>query len=112
MEVINGGKVGVLWKNVYIKGRNLPKIQQQKNNKKITTITIYIAHSLSIFTNLGHFMYPLINKFLLQRPFLDLEDIPMFYSLFHSSTENYQKEKVWILRLLSAGLKTYDVSIL
>ncbi|GES88332.1 ribosome 60S biogenesis N-terminal-domain-containing protein [Rhizophagus clarus] len=73
-----------------------------------TIITIFVAHSLNIFMNPGHFMYPLINKFLLQRPFLDLKDIPMFYSLFHSSTNNYQKEKVWILRLLSAGLKTYD----
>lgn len=76
-----------------------------------TIITIFIAHSLYIFMNPGHFMYPLINRFLLQRPFLDLKDIPMFYSLFQSSTNNYQKEKVWILRLLSAGLKTYDVSI-
>ncbi|GBC41626.2 ribosome 60S biogenesis N-terminal-domain-containing protein [Rhizophagus irregularis DAOM 181602=DAOM 197198] len=73
-----------------------------------TIITIFIAHSLYIFMNPGHFMYPLINRFLLQRPFLDLKDIPMFYSLFQSSTNNYQKEKVWILRLLSAGLKTYD----
>ncbi|RIA94625.1 ribosome 60S biogenesis N-terminal-domain-containing protein [Glomus cerebriforme] len=73
-----------------------------------TIITIFIAHSLNIFMNPGHFMYPLINKFLLQRPFLDIKDIPMFYSLFYSSTDNYQKEKVWILRLLSAGLKTYD----
>ncbi|CAI2172221.1 19997_t:CDS:10 [Funneliformis geosporum] len=73
-----------------------------------TIIAIFIAHSLSILINPGHFMYPLINKFLLQRPFLDLEDIPMFYNLFHSSTENFQKERVWILRLLSAGLKTHD----
>ncbi|CAG8441879.1 9449_t:CDS:10 [Acaulospora morrowiae] len=73
-----------------------------------TIFTVFFAHALNIFTNPAHFMYPLINKFLLQRPLIDLEDIPMFYSLFHSSSDNYQKERVWILRLLSAGLKTAE----
>ncbi|CAJ0823855.1 17916_t:CDS:2, partial [Entrophospora sp. SA101] len=36
------------------------------------------------------------------------KDIPMFYNLFYSSSDNYQKERVWLLRLLSAGLKTNE----
>ncbi|CAG8444868.1 16777_t:CDS:10 [Acaulospora colombiana] len=76
-----------------------------------TIITVFFAHALNIFTNPAHFMYPLINKFLLQRPLIDLEDIPMFYSLFHSSSDNHQKERVWILRLLSAGLKTDEARL-
>ncbi|CAG8557822.1 4276_t:CDS:2, partial [Dentiscutata heterogama] len=58
-----------------------------------TIISVFIAHALNIFTNPAHFMYPIINKFLLQRPILDLEDVPMFYNLFHTSSKNYQKER-------------------
>ncbi|CAG8456565.1 11592_t:CDS:10 [Ambispora gerdemannii] len=88
-------------------------ITERKNEGKQlqripTIITVFVAHALSALLNPAHFMYPIINKFLLQRPILDLEDIPLFYSLFYSSTENYQKERVWILRLLSAGLRSVE----
>ncbi|KAG9299938.1 hypothetical protein G9A89_009666 [Geosiphon pyriformis] len=73
-----------------------------------TLITVFVAHSLIALLNPAHFMYPLINKFSLQRPILDLEDVPMFYNLFYSSTLTYQKERVWILRLLSPGLKSFE----
>ncbi|CAG8450593.1 16464_t:CDS:10 [Cetraspora pellucida] len=87
-------------------------VDRDNENKPLqripTIISVFIAHALNVFTNPAHFMYPIINKFLLQRPILDLEDVPMFYSLFHTSSKNYQKERVWILRLLSAGLKTHE----
>ncbi|CAG8755435.1 3222_t:CDS:2, partial [Dentiscutata erythropus] len=87
-------------------------VDRDNENKPLqripTIISVFIAHALNIFTNPAHFMYPIINKFLLQRPILDLEDVPMFYNLFHASSKNYQKERVWILRLLSAGLKNHE----
>ncbi|RIB18938.1 ribosome 60S biogenesis N-terminal-domain-containing protein [Gigaspora rosea] len=87
-------------------------VDRDNENKSLqripTIISVFIAHALNVFTNPAHFMYPIINKFLLQRPILDLEDVPMFYNLFHTSSKNYQKERVWILRLLSAGLKTHE----
>ncbi|CAG8450920.1 8097_t:CDS:10 [Ambispora leptoticha] len=88
-------------------------ITERKNEGKQlqripTIITVFVAHALNVLLNPAHFMYPMINKFLLQRPVLDLEDIPLFYNLFYSSTEHYQKERVWILRLLSAGLRSFE----
>ncbi|CAG8618200.1 725_t:CDS:10 [Paraglomus brasilianum] len=73
-----------------------------------TIITVFVAHSLTIFLNPAHSMYPQINKFLLQRPIIDLADVPMFYQLMYSSSSNSQKDRVWILRLLSAGLKSFS----
>ncbi|CAG8579793.1 1637_t:CDS:10 [Paraglomus occultum] len=73
-----------------------------------TIITVFVALSLTIFLNPAHTMYPLINRFLLQRPIIDLEDVPMFYQLMYSSSSNSQKDRVWILRLLSAGLKSFS----
>ena len=34
----------------------------------------------------------------------------MFYPLMYSSSSNSQKDRVWILRLLSAGLKSFSVT--
>ncbi|RUP46033.1 ribosome 60S biogenesis N-terminal-domain-containing protein [Jimgerdemannia flammicorona] len=70
-----------------------------------TIITVFVAHAFAILLQPAHFMYPHVNRFLLQRPFIDLEDIPMFYSLFNTSSFNFKKDRVWMLRLISAGLK-------
>ncbi|KAF9918456.1 hypothetical protein BX616_008676 [Lobosporangium transversale] len=69
-------------------------------------ITSFVAHAVAIILRPDHFMYPHVNKFCLQRPTIDLEDIPMFYSLFNSSSEHHRKERVWMLRLLAASIKT------
>ncbi|KAF9973119.1 hypothetical protein BGZ73_003652 [Actinomortierella ambigua] len=73
-----------------------------------SVITLFVTHAIISVLRPDHFMYPHVNKFCLQRPTMDLEDIPMFYSLFNSSSEHFRKERVWILRLLSGALKTYD----
>ncbi|CAO3573240.1 unnamed protein product [Mortierella alpina] len=72
------------------------------------TITTFVAHALATLLRPDHFMYPHINKFCLQRPTIDLEDIPMFYSMFNSSSDQHRKERVWMLRLLAASLKTAE----
>ncbi|KAL1920446.1 uncharacterized protein VTP21DRAFT_823 [Calcarisporiella thermophila] len=71
-------------------------------------VTVFVGHALVILLNPAHFMYAHVNRFLLQRPFIDIEDIPMFYSLFNSSTANFKKERMWILRLLISGLKASE----
>ncbi|KAF9968574.1 hypothetical protein BGZ70_002099 [Mortierella alpina] len=71
-------------------------------------ITTFVAHALATLLRPDHFMYPHINKFCLQRPTIDLEDIPMFYSMFNSSSDQHRKERVWMLRLLAASLKTAE----
>ncbi|KAF9438011.1 hypothetical protein BGZ76_010215 [Entomortierella beljakovae] len=71
-------------------------------------ITTFVAHALASLLKPDHFMYPHVNRFCLQRPTIDLEDIPMFYSMFNSSSELHRKERVWMLRLLATSLKTMD----
>jgi hypothetical protein len=69
-------------------------------------ITMFFAHAISILIKPESFLYPLVNKFTLQRPIIDLEDVPMFYELFYSSHEQNRMERMWILKLLLHGLKT------
>ncbi|ORX90170.1 hypothetical protein K493DRAFT_340197 [Basidiobolus meristosporus CBS 931.73] len=64
----------------------------------------FITQALAALLKPDHFMYPLINGFLLQRPIFDLNDIPLFYNLFNSSADQYKKERLWMLRLLASGL--------
>jgi hypothetical protein len=49
-----------------------------------------------------------VNKFLLSRPAFDLDDVPMFYSLFNSSSTTYRHERLWLLRMLAVGCQNPD----
>ena len=58
-------------------------------------------------------MYTTVNKFVLRRFALDLEDVPLFYQLFNSSSQYYRVERLWILRLLALGVQDQtDVKIM
>jgi hypothetical protein len=67
-------------------------------------ITMFVAHSISILIKPESYLYPLVNKFTLQRPVIDLEDVPMFYELFYSANEENRMERMWMLKLLLHGL--------
>ncbi|KAJ3178488.1 hypothetical protein HDU87_003562 [Geranomyces variabilis] len=69
-------------------------------------MAVFFAQAVMIAMKPEHEMYSLINRFFLQRPTVDMEDIPMFYELFYSASEQSRKERVWMLRLLACGLKT------
>lgn len=51
-------------------------------------------------------MYTLVNKFILSRAAIDLDDVPLFYVLFNSSSPTYRLERFWILRLLCWGCQS------
>ncbi|KAJ3124397.1 hypothetical protein HK098_001168 [Nowakowskiella sp. JEL0407] len=71
-------------------------------------ISIFVAHSISILLKPESNMYPIVNRFLLQRAHMDLEDIPLFYELFFSSSSEARRERVWMLRLLLNGLSDFS----
>jgi hypothetical protein len=51
-----------------------------------------------------HFLYKSLCRFALQRPALDLQDIPAFYQLLHSSNpEHHRAERTWMLWTLENG---------
>ncbi|KAI8916775.1 ribosome 60S biogenesis N-terminal-domain-containing protein [Powellomyces hirtus] len=81
--------------------------QGRGDTQRIPSImALFIAQALMVAIKPEHEMYPLINRFFLQRPVVDMEDIPMFYELFYSASDNCRKERVWMLRLLTCGLKS------
>lgn len=104
-EVKERNQVMLLLKSL----RNAIPIEKQDEISPIPSlITSFAAQALMILLKPESDMYPMINQFCLQRPILDLEDIPLFYSLFYSNTQDHRKERIWILRLLLNGLNSIE----
>ena len=78
----------------------------EENQRISPTLTIFVGRAVRIALQPRNELYPIINKFLLQRPLLDLDDVPLFYNLLHSSTPNFRAERIWMLRFLAAGMRT------
>ncbi|KAG9409881.1 hypothetical protein AC1031_020193 [Aphanomyces cochlioides] len=68
-------------------------------------ITLFANDAISALMKPGHFMYPLVNAFLLSRSALDVNDVPMFYALFNSSASTFRAERTWLLHLVKRGVK-------
>ncbi|RHY31349.1 hypothetical protein DYB32_003618 [Aphanomyces invadans] len=76
-------------------------------------ISVFVNDAISALLKPGHFMYPLVNAFLLSRSALDVNDVPMFYALFNSSSTMFRAERSWLLHLIKRGLKVdLDVDLL
>ncbi|KAK0490295.1 ribosome 60S biogenesis N-terminal-domain-containing protein [Armillaria novae-zelandiae] len=73
-----------------------------------TYSTLVLLHALRGVFYPSHFTYPLTARFLLQRPELDISDVPMLFGSLYSSSDNWKHERAWMIRLLSDGLVSTD----
>lgn len=74
---------------------------------------LFVAHALRSLASPSSFLYPLSSRFLLQRPVLDIGDVPLLYSSLYSSSDNARRERGWLLRLLRDGTRSAsDIRIL
>ncbi|CAK5281477.1 unnamed protein product [Mycena citricolor] len=70
--------------------------------------TLTIAHALRGIFYPAHFTYPLTARFLLQRPSIDLTDVPLLYGMLYSSSDDWKKERGWIIRFIADGMSSSD----
>jgi hypothetical protein len=66
-------------------------------------IALFLAECLPILNEPKHVLYAKVNSFLLQRPSLDVNDIPLFYSLANTG-DHFEAEVDWLLKMLASGL--------
>ncbi|KAI0368460.1 hypothetical protein BV20DRAFT_969281 [Pilatotrama ljubarskyi] len=66
--------------------------------------TLLLAHAFRGIFYPSNFIYPLTARFLLQRPTLDPADVPMLYGMLYSSSDDWKKERAWMVRFLSDGI--------
>jgi nucleolar pre-ribosomal-associated protein 1 len=70
--------------------------------------TLILMHALRGIFYPSNFIYPLTARFLLQRPELDTKDVPMLYGMLYSSSDDWKKERGWIIRFLSDGMMSTE----
>ncbi|KAL5512235.1 hypothetical protein ACEPAG_3520 [Sanghuangporus baumii] len=70
--------------------------------------TLFFAHALRGIFYPSNFIYPISARFLLQRPRMDHGDVPLLYSMLYSSTDNWRKERGWIVRFLADSILNGD----
>ncbi|EDQ91344.1 uncharacterized protein MONBRDRAFT_23642 [Monosiga brevicollis MX1] len=51
-------------------------------------------------------MHPIVTDYITSRPFLDLEDTPLFFRLLYSSDMQQLDERRWLFRFLTASLQS------
>lgn len=71
-------------------------------------VTLFLAHALRGIFYPSNFIYPITARFLLQRPELDLNDVPLLFGLLYSSTDDWKKERAWIVRFLADGMQSSE----
>ncbi|QRW25282.1 nucleolar pre-ribosomal-associated protein 1 [Rhizoctonia solani] len=73
-----------------------------------TYTTLLFSHALRDVFSPATPLYPLISRFLLQRPQFDPKDVPLLYTLLYSSSGEWRRERGWILRFLADGMRSTE----
>ncbi|KAI8065719.1 ribosome 60S biogenesis N-terminal-domain-containing protein [Gongronella butleri] len=71
-------------------------------------VCLCVAQCCSILLLPNHFLLPHIAKWVTFRPALDMNYIPMYTALFHSSSRSSKQERQWLLELLAASVHNLD----
>lgn len=69
-----------------------------------TLHSLLLAHALRCIFYPSTVMYPLIMRFLLQRPQIDTTDVPMLFASLYSTTDEWRQERRWIIHFIADGM--------
>jgi hypothetical protein len=86
--------------------RSLQDAITQANQRVPTVWAAFVAQGLVITAQPHHAQYKALNSFVLTRAFFDFEDVPMFFTCFHSGSSAQRGDRLWILALLRQGMRT------
>lgn len=75
-------------------------------------IAIFLSHCMHIIATPEDDMYPTLMRFLLQRPTIDVNDVPLFYSLFFSTGNKSSNDRVWLLHFLTESMHSVEVKLI
>ncbi|KAG6375258.1 ribosome 60S biogenesis N-terminal-domain-containing protein [Boletus reticuloceps] len=77
--------------------------------RRLPTFTaLILLHALRGIFYPSNFIYPRTARFLLQRPELDVSDVPMLFGMLYSNSDDWKKERGWMLRMLGDGMASTD----
>ncbi|KAI6110769.1 ribosome 60S biogenesis N-terminal-domain-containing protein [Pisolithus croceorrhizus] len=73
-----------------------------------TYSTLILLHALRGIFYPSNFIYPRTARFLLQRPELDVTDVPMLFNMLYSNSDDWKKERGWMIRMLADGMTSTE----
>ena len=83
--------------------RNL--IPSSSNDRPLPSYTtLFMIHAIRGIFNPSNFMYPITSRFLLQRSELDAGDVPLLYAMLYSNSDDWKKQRAWIIKFIADGL--------
>ncbi|XP_077864987.1 nucleolar pre-ribosomal-associated protein 1-like, partial [Saccoglossus kowalevskii] len=77
----------------------------EPNMRISNIITTFIGKVLQILFVPEDTMYPMVQRFLLMKPELNLQTVPQFQRLFASSDFEFKRQHEWILKICQDGLR-------
>ena len=84
----------------------LLKHSVEKEYMKFPSIwTSYCIQYIKFILKPDHHLYTVLNNALLQKPIINVKELPVFFSLFSSYHVEHTIERGWLLKLLADGLK-------
>ena len=63
-------------------------------------VVCFVAQGLGITVRPTHEQYKLLNAYVVSRPFLPLDEVPLFFSHFHSGSPSQYHDRLFLLSLL------------
>ncbi|XAR52354.1 hypothetical protein NMG60_11020377 [Bertholletia excelsa] len=69
-------------------------------------IAMFVAEASFILLDSSHDHYSTISKYLMRSASVNMKGIPLFQNFLWSNSVNYKTDRLWILRLLYAGLNS------
>ncbi|XP_015600464.1 nucleolar pre-ribosomal-associated protein 1 [Cephus cinctus] len=77
-----------------------------RNIRLSSLVTTFLARTSLVTTQPLNPLYSPLQSFLMAKPALDINTIPEFLQLFHSSEIEHEAHRHWILRVIRDGIKT------
>ena len=74
------------------------------SNQLPSYATLILSHAIRGVFYPSNFIYPLTARFLLQRPELDIKDVTLLYGMLYSGSDDWKRQRTWIVRFLGDGL--------
>ncbi|KAG0141242.1 hypothetical protein CROQUDRAFT_110611 [Cronartium quercuum f. sp. fusiforme G11] len=86
---------------------HFPKDSSEKSCAVPRLTTLFLVQCLHIFSARPESsIYPRLSRFLMQRPVIDVTDVPMLYTMLYSDGDCPAEDQRWLLELLRDGLNT------
>ncbi|EXB50294.1 hypothetical protein L484_017832 [Morus notabilis] len=73
-----------------------------------SVVSIFAAEASFILLDPSHDQYSTLSRLLMNSSKLNLKNVPVFSDFFWSTSVNYRADRLWILRLVYAGLNSSD----